>query len=106
MSCGLFLMSKSHSRIKKVALQVLSWKGCTYIVALNMWVLETLSKYRKLKRSTAQKMKFSMKGFFGKCPTNLVPFTEENLGKLHFVCSEESWLELAQCFLTTFDNVF
>ena len=51
-------------------------------------------------------MKFSMKGFFGKCPTNLVPFTEENLGKLHFVCSEESWLELAQCFLTTFDNVF
>ena len=106
MSCGLFLMSKSHGRIKKVALQVLSWKGCTYVVALNMWVLETLSKYRKLKRSTAQKMKFSMKGFFGKCPTNLVPFTEENLGKLHFVCSEEYWLELAQCFLTTFDNVF
>ena len=44
---------------------------------------------------TAQKMKFSMKGFFSKCdqsrrfPADLVTFTEEILNvKLHFLCSD------------------
>ena len=40
--------------------------------------------------NTAQKMKFSIKDFFGKCdqfPADLVTFTEEILnGKLHFLC--------------------
>ena len=44
---------------------------------------------------TAQKMKFSMKGFFSKFdqirrfPADLVTFTEEILNvKLHFMCSD------------------
>ena len=41
---------------------------------------------------TAQKMKFSIKGFFSKCDqtvtADLVTFTEEILnGKLHFLCN-------------------
>ena len=39
---------------------------------------------------TAQKMKFSIKGFFSKCGQilNVVTFTEEILnGKLHLLCS-------------------
>ena len=45
---------------------------------------------------TAQKMKFSIKDFFGKCDQirsflDLVTFTEEILhGKLHFLCSAYS----------------
>ena len=38
-------------------------------------------------KQTAQKMKFSIKGFFSKCD-HLVTFTEEIFnGKLHFFCS-------------------
>ena len=42
---------------------------------------------------TAQKMKFSIEDFFGKCDqirsADLVTFTEEILnGKLHFLCSD------------------
>ena len=48
-------------------------------------------------------MKFSIKDFFSKCDRicveeteDLVTFTEEILnGKLHFLCSEGSWLHLS-----------
>ena len=46
---------------------------------------------------TAQKMKFTIEGFFSKCDqihrANLVTFTEEILnGKFHFLCSESTKL--------------
>ena len=44
-------------------------------------------------RSTAQKMRFSIRDFFSKCDQIKVTFTEEILnGKPHFLCSEESYL--------------
>ena len=43
---------------------------------------------------TAQKIKFSIKGFFSKCDQirrKLVTFTEEIFnGKLHFLCSDKT----------------
>ena len=57
---------------------------------------QTLSFYYKAfpVTATAQKMQFSIKGFFSKCDqirstADLVTFTEEIVnGKLHFLCSE------------------
>ena len=60
---------------------------------------QTLSFYYKAfpVTTTAQKMQFSIKGFFSKCDqirstADLVTFTEETLNrKLHFLCSRCDW---------------
>ena len=47
-----------------------------------------MSELHKLVEFTAQKMKFSSKGFHSKCD-HLVTFTEKILsGKLHLLCSD------------------
>ena len=54
-------------------------------IFLYFTVINKSAKYEKLRKYTAQKIKFSIKDFFSKC----VKFTEEILNeKLHFFCSD------------------
>ena len=88
----------------------LKWWKKRFVLYLKIFLLQLNESHcnscLKIIRYTAQKMKSSIKDFFSKWdqkmfPADLVIFTEEILsGKLHFLCSDNNWLNL--CFRTKF----
>ena len=74
---------------KQNCFQLIAWLAGSQMILYNAG-----KRFFTWQTDTAQKMKFSMKDFLGKCDQihrklDLVTFTEEILnGKLHFLCSD------------------